>query len=501
MMAVDRRTFLGASSVIVSGALAPTRASAQASGPTQGPIPDPAADAKVTPAFIKLLERTRYDSLPPSVQHEAKRYLLDAVGCGLAGFQTDKARLSVAFARNQGGRSDSRILGVAGKVPATSAAFANGELINALDYDALPHIPPLIVPPLLAVAEMSKSSGKDLMTATVLAHELGARLSADVGAMGTVLAARRQDHPAPQYFGIGNECIIGAAAAASKLLGLDADHTAWAMGLAGYYCAVPAAHDWETGSPKTMIKYTPMGWSCQGAVTAALMAREGYTGNPIVLDGIAGFPVFYSKKFWDPDHVVAGLDLDWRILKSSYKAHACCRFTHAQADCMTRLMNTNAFKPEEIESIDALGSDFEANPDMLNVRTQEDAQFSLPYVLAVIACGHRVTPQAQSAERMNDPKVRAMMTKISWGILGKGDTEHARVTVMAKGQRYVEEVSNFKGAAVAGYALTDEELTAKFLENATPKLGDSGARAAADLLWNLDAVRDINRLMDRLCTA
>lgn len=498
-MTVDRRTFLGASSLAAAGAMA-DMARAQPAGPARGPVPDPNADARVTPALVDLVQRTTYESLPPEAQHEGKRYLLDALGCGLAGYTTHKANLSVAFVRGQGGRGDARILGAPGRLPAGAAAFANGELINALDYDALPHIPPLIVPPVLAAAEMSKASGRQLIAATVLAHELGSRLASNVGTMSTVLAARRQDHPAPQYFGIGNESIVASAAAAAKVLGLDAERMAWAMGLAGYYCAVPASHDWETGSPKTMTKYTPMGWSCQGAVTAALLAREGYSGNPIVLDGVAGFPVFYSKQFWNPDHVLNGLGLSWRITESSYKAHACCRFTHAQADCMTNLMKKHQFRPDEITAIVSLGSDFEANPDMMNVRTQEDAQFSLPWVIAVIACGHRLNPEAQTA-LIDDPQVRAMMRKVSWGVLGAGDTRNARVEVVARGQRFVEQVSNFKGDPAPGYAMTDDELTDKFLENARPKLGAARAKKAADTLWALDQIGQVDTLMDALTSS
>ncbi|MGG2309988.1 hypothetical protein, partial [Salmonella enterica] len=73
---------------------------------------------------------------------------------------------------------------------------------------------------------------------------------------------------------------------------------ACAMGLAGYYCPPQSSHDWETGSPKSNVKYTPVGWVAQGAVTAALLAGTGFTANPIVLDGPAGFPKFYGWPKW-----------------------------------------------------------------------------------------------------------------------------------------------------------------------------------------------------------
>lgn len=499
-MGVDRRAFLGTSTALLTGALVGTAqvSRGQSVGPATSTATDSAHSSHVTDTFIEWLQRSRYEDLPASVQHEAKRYLLDAIGCGLAGFKTDKANLSVTYIRGLGGRADARILGTRERVPASSAAFANGELINALDYDAIPHIPPLVVPPVMAVAELTRSSGKDVILAAVLGHEMSSRIAGGVGTMGEVLAARHLETPVPQSFGISNETIMASAAIASKLLKLDAEHTAFAIGLAGYFCSVPAAHNWETVTPMSMVKYTPMGWLCQGAVTAALLARDGYTGNQTVLDGKGNFAEFYSKKFWNPDAIVADLGQTWSITRTSYKPYACCRFMHAIIDCAIDLVRSHGIAAADIEDVYALGAEFGANPDMLNVRTQEDAQFSIPYMLAQVCSGHQLNAEVQDREHLNDPLIRALMKKIRWGVHPRNKVEIARVEITALGKTHVQEVTNVKGAPQPGYALTDDELTAKFLENASRRLGGKKARSAADLLWNLEQVKNFAQLMDQL---
>ena len=109
--------------------------------------------------IAKFIVETRFEDLPEDVVHEAKRSFLDAIGCAIAGIATEKGKISVALARRLGGPPESSIIGIGDKVSCCNAAFANGELINALDYDALPHVQPFVIPPALAAAESVGASG------------------------------------------------------------------------------------------------------------------------------------------------------------------------------------------------------------------------------------------------------------------------------------------------------------------------------------------------------
>jgi len=459
--------------------------------------------AGITATIVDWARGLRFEDIPAPVIHEARRYLLDAWGCTLAGWNTDKGRLAAgtmqAMAGTAGKAGEAALIGTRSRLPAPIAAFANAELMNALDYDAIPHVPPVTLPALLAVAQREKLSGRALLTGIVVAHEIAVRLSA---ASSQMISSLIETGETPTVFGINHEGIIAATAGIGAMLGYDAAKMAHAMGLAGYYCPPQGSHNWETLSPKTHVKYTPVGWICQGAVTAALLAGQGFTSNPALFDGPAAFPAFYGWPAWKPEVALAGYGENWRILSVDYKPHAACRFTHSQIDCMQRLVARHGLKAQDMEAIETLGVPFVANPDPLHVRTQEDGQFSTPYVVALAAHGIPLDAHAYDADRLHDPAIRATMARIRWAVhpdataAKKQDRRSyiARVTVrMKNGQTFVEESLFPKGVgSLPDSRLSDAELEEKFLANATMRLPLAEARRLVAKLWQMDRLADVN---------
>ena len=226
------------------------------------------------------------------------------------------------------------------------------------------------------------------------------------------------------------------------------------------------------------------------------------TGNPAVLDGEYGFPKFYGASHWEPAKVVSGLGETWAILKAQYKPYACCRVLHSQIDCMTRIISKHGLSPESIESVTSLSMPFVANADQWSVHTQQDAQFSIPYVLSLAAHGIPVDADCQNWEIIEQPSVRQFMAKIRCGVHpdaiasrreGRGPWV-ARVEVVANGQHYIEETSHAKG----GFAFTDDELSDKFERNACTLLPLSSVREAREMIWHLDEVTNIAQVVDHL---
>jgi 2-methylcitrate dehydratase PrpD len=351
------------------------------------------------------------------------------------------------------------------------------------------------------VAEKTRASGKALILAVVIAHEISARLGRAAGQGGP--GATESPHP---VWGIGNECIMGAAAALANLLALDEAAAQSAFGLAAYYCPPRSSDDWETRSPLSMVKYTPAGWLCQGAVTAALFAQAGFSGPPAALDGPRAFPFYVGWEGWKPQLATAGLGELWQIQSVDFKPYACCRFLHSQLDCMVTLVSKHRLRPERIEKITSVGIPLPANPDKMNVRTQPDAQFSTPYMLALAASGIPLDARCQSPARLNDPRIRQLMAKITWGKHPQAESskrEHpnsyiARVEVVADGHTFVEESLYPSGTASAGVALSDEFLNQKALQNFTTVLAPAAAHEAQEMIWKLDEVADVTSLVDKL---
>jgi 2-methylcitrate dehydratase PrpD len=221
-----------------------------------------------------------------------------------------------------------------------------------------------------------------------------------------------------------------------------------------------------------------------------------------VLDGPVAFPAFYGYSRWTPQNATRDLGSAWRITTVDFKPYACCRYIHSQVDCLEALMRKHGLKPQDIEAIHASGPPFNANPEPLNVRTQEDAQFSTPYMLALVASGIPLDANCQRRELLADAGIRRMMARIQWDTMPRSPdpklAHAARVEVTAKGRKHVERTSWPRGSAAAGAALTDEELAHKFESNARTMLSAEKARDVVRALWSLDAVADVRTVMTML---
>jgi 2-methylcitrate dehydratase PrpD len=449
--------------------------------------------------LVAFLVETGYESLPAEVVHEAKRGLLDALGCAIAGIATDKGKIAVSMARRAGGPPEASVLGVGDRVSTANAAMANGELINALDYDDIPHVHPFAIPPALAVAESVGAFGKELILAIVLAREVCKRFTL---ALSNIVDKLTEEAKTPDVFGNANECIVGGTAGAAKILRLGKERMAHALGISAYLCPLPVCRNWEEAVPKSMIKYVPVSWICQGSVTAALLAKEGYTGNPRVFDGDYGFWRFYGAERWEPEMVVDKLGQEWRFMEMAYKTYPCCTFFHAQLDAFIGIIEKNGLQPEDIESVDSYSIPFVASPVPYDVETQVDAQFSLPFVLAVAAHRIRVGADWQEHDTIRDPRIRAFVKKVKMHVdprivemkRKKPKAWPARVEVQAKGRTYTEEALYMRGTNFTDRRLSDDELVEKFRHNASRQLIPSRIDRAIDRIWNLDKAGEVSEL-------
>jgi 2-methylcitrate dehydratase PrpD len=162
---------------------------------------------------------TRFSDLSEDVVHEMKRVVLDSIGCAVAGLLTERGKIAVELAKRLEGPRECTILGTAHKVSCVNGAFANGELMNALDFDALSpevvHVVPILIPAVLAMSESLGVSGKDVILATALGLEIPVRLKPGASqASGD--PATGGPRPMPPVIGY-SVVTLAAAAGASKL--------------------------------------------------------------------------------------------------------------------------------------------------------------------------------------------------------------------------------------------------------------------------------------------
>lgn len=272
---------------------------------------------------------TNYDTLSPELTAYIKQLLLDTLGCGVAGMASDKGKWGIDFVRRcYGAPGSATVLGYGDHLSTMGAAFANAELINGLDFEpAGLHVPPYVLPPVLALAEECHASGREVIAAAAVALEIGTRI-----AKGLL--------PAPKYVENGKETgintvfgpcstVFGAAAGAAKLKGFDAAAIAQAMGLAGVLSPVPSQASMHRDLPVNSGKYMMAGWGAQAGITAAELIQSGHRGNLQVLDSDFGYWRFTAQSGWDSGKALRNLGTEWMFMTTTpYKRFPCCGMMH-----------------------------------------------------------------------------------------------------------------------------------------------------------------------------
>lgn len=460
----------------------------------------------VTDALCSFALNTNFGDIPEDVIHEMKRILIDGLGNAVGGIASDKGKIGLSFAGKVGGTPEATVLGVGGKISAPMAAFVNSELLNGLDYDPIPHIPPILIPSVLAVAEAERADGKSFLTALTIGHDVAARLN---GVLGSVMMSSIAKYgKTPDVFGNSNENMLGAAIGNALLMKLDHARMAQALGISAYFCPLPVCRDWESTLPKTMIKYAPVSWCAQGAVQAAMIAREGYTGNAYTLDSEYGFPVIYCREnVWDPDKVIEGLGEKWAVRNTMFKPYPCCRFLHASLDVFYRLKAAHGFSPESITAVRCHTGAFVAHPDQYAVSNQIDAQFSGPYNIALAAFGYTPGPQWQDKRCLTDPTVHDFMQKVTMHVAPEYSelkkTEpgsfYARVEIDLKdGTTLVDSTDYPRGSNTGATRISTQELTDRFRICAGVILPDHKIEKALDIIQHLEDYDSLDPLMEAL---
>ncbi|KAA9163235.1 MmgE/PrpD family protein [Amycolatopsis acidicola] len=450
----------------------------------------------------------RFEDLPPEVVEETKRILLDSIGCALGGVSAPKGAIGGRLAHLMGEGGSATIIGRGRRASVFGAAFANGELINALDFDAiLPpgHVAPYVIPGALAVAEEGHTAGRELITATAVAHEMSYRFGKSMDYHRDT-SGEKADTPGVLGFA---STVFGATAAVGSVRGLPGETVADALGIAGSISPVNSHRSWLMHAPTSTIKYTMAGPIVQAALTASFSAEYGHTGDQLILDDAEyGYRRFIGARRWAPENLVGELGSTWRFpAESTHKPYPHCRVMHAPFDALTEILESNDIRPGEIEGIRAWGEGWVQLPVWLNDRIEQihDGQFSIDHGLAVAAQRIRPGPAWQSPEVVHSEQVLGLMEKVTFQ--GHPDAISAlnrdprsrptRIEVDARGTTFAAERRYPKGtpSPEPETYMTTEELAEKFRVNAAEVLSPQQAEDAVDALLNLERLDDVGKLM------
>ena len=454
---------------------------------------------------------TQYEDLPAEVLHAAKYLLLDSIGCGLSSVTTDRGKMSIALARRMGGPPESSIIGIGDKVSNVTASFINGELINSTDFDTLMpggHVPPYVIPPTMAVGESQDAKGKDMLLAAALGFEVAARIPA--GLKKKVFSGKGKE----AVFSWGKRggqaySNFGAAAGAAKLLGLDREKMAHALGISGHLCQVLTHVRYSFSDSRPLTKYGVPGWQNSGGMMAVLLAEMGYEGDTTVFDGDYGFFTFcgYEGEV-DLASITREIGEKWSFMGINYKAYPCCRMLHGAIDCLYEIIGNNDIRPEEIEHIEVMGHPTIELPCFLHedIENEIDAQFNPAYVFSVVAHGIRIGPEWHDHATMHEPKIRALMKKVKFHghpefvVRAQKDmtVQINTVDVVARGKRFHEETLHPRGTVGTEGALSDAHLESKFRHNASRILTPAKIDAAVEVILNMEKLKAVSELIKEI---
>lgn len=192
------------------------------------------ADDRITRQVVEYFTDLKYEDLPEDVVHTAKRIFMDIVGCGLGSHPLDKGATAVKLVKAKGGAPEATILGTGEKLPMDEVAFANGELMHSMDFNAISpplYVAPMVCPATLAVAENQGRSGKDFLTAMVAGFEIAMRIGQSLGNFRSREIKTRASGTTWDTMGV--------AIAAGKLMGFNKEQMTNAFGLSGYFAPIP----------------------------------------------------------------------------------------------------------------------------------------------------------------------------------------------------------------------------------------------------------------------
>lgn len=449
------------------------------------------AGGTLSEQLARYWAQARYEDLPAEVIHAAKRFLLDTVAAGAAGGHTEVVESVAKGARAASGSGTSVLWGRSDTLAPAAAALVNGTAAHALeldDFGGCGHSGAVVIPAVCALAPTVKFSGREAVVAIAAGYDLAGRVLEGSGGY--------RPHNERGWHSTGTCGSFGAAAASARLLGLDARGFAHALGIAGTF----TGGTWAFLADGALVKRFHPGKAAETGVSAALLAHSGLTGPAQVLDAEwGGFYTTYAAGVATPEQAVAGLGTDFHILNSGIKPYACCRTIHSAVDAMLSIM---AGAPEDSRSIARLvvhgNAQTKRQFERTDVRSLLEAQFSMPYCLAVAAESGRATLEQFQPLRTQEPEIQRLMalTHIRTDrVLGSKDYPSLEV-IFQDGRSEYLDVPFAKGAPEA--PLSDHELGDKAATLLGPVLGESAAKALADEIWSLERCEDFGALVARL---
>ncbi|HJT00297.1 MAG TPA: MmgE/PrpD family protein [Terriglobales bacterium] len=452
-----------------------------------------ASKTTVTAEMARWAAELKFAQLSEDAVYQAKRFLLDSLGCALGGYQQHDVKIALQVLDETAGAGPATVIGTGKKMDAVSASLANALMIRCMDYNDIywkqdPSHPSDIFPAALACCERAKSDGRELIVGLVLGHEFECRFC-EAAVPG--IRERGWHHATLTAF--------VSPIVAGRALHLNWEQIQHAIGISASRHATLGA---VTAGKLTMMKNTVDPMATQSGVLAALLAEKGYTGPEHVVDGKEGLAHCLGPE-WKLDVLTDSLGDSWRITQCGMKAFPTEVLTHTPISAVLDLVREHDLKPEEVERIRirslARAADILSDPSKYDPRSKETADHSLPYVIAAALVDRQVTPLQFTPEKIMDSAIRAQLRKVE--VVADPEIEKLfpalqRVIVTIRtsgGKEFTKQLDFPKGDP--RNPLTDREIEEKFTALAEGVLSKGAQQKLKDAVWKLEKLRSASELM------
>ena len=446
----------------------------------------------VTDTLARFVAETDYSSISERALANTEMHILDTLGVALAAVSTPVATIAFDYCTRTGGASEASVWGTHLKLSVPMAAFANGLLAHALDYDDwdayihVGHPTSMLTAAALSLGEFAGASGKDLLKAYVLAIEIIAKIAAN--------APNVQDrgfHSTPVF---GS---IGAAVAAASLLKLEPERIKAALGIAA--SGAGGIHR-QQGS---MVKPFHAGNAARNGVEAVLLAQQGFTADAAIIEAPRGFcDTFFGPATCDYEKMITGLGKPY-FLESpglGLKLHPCSAPQFLAADAALHLKREHNIRFSDVAKIEVsippLRYQRHYHPE---VKTGLRGKFAINYVVALCILDGELEIETFTDAKANDPQVQQALSKVHV-IVDKTIPEpgpYCPVTVeLTDGTRFAYTARIAKGHPEN--PMTENEVLDKFRSNAKSVISEKQSKALIATILKLETVDNVRALVNLL---
>jgi 2-methylcitrate dehydratase PrpD len=426
---------------------------------------------------------SRYQDIPTSIVHEAKRAILNLFGTALGAAGEPTVALAIEALRPFAGPPQATIIGRAERLDVLSVAFVNALSANIFEFDdthlrTVIHPSAPVVPALFALAELRSLSGAKLIHSYVLGVEMECRLGNSVS----------PKHYARGWHITATCGVFGAAVASAKLLDLGARQTADSIGIAASQSA-GLVENLTTGA-----KNVGVGNAARNGIVAALMAERGCTAAPQAVEGPLGWALATGQEARIADLVV-GLGEHWELAANAYKPYPCGIVVHPVIDACFELRRKRGIRAADIETVTVAGPPLLAARADRPVGTERDAKVSVHHSVATVFLFNAAGLREYSSEIVTDPQVVAIRSKVLAAVDPTIPPGGARVTVRTVGGDLVsEEVVHARGSLEL--PMSDAEIEEKVRNLVAWGAKGCDVDRLIEAIWNLDEAASVSTLMD-----